>query len=383
VLVLAPFPPRLDAVHGGGRAVARLLLLHAESSRVALLALRGPGEPGIDDAVASACELVELVEHVPVGRSLRVAWRERRRAGELLRGRPLWVVSATNRAYREELERLCADWRPDVVLAELGVMGGYLPVVSRPARRVLVDHDPGVRRANSRLSRRAWSRFAQTAAAAADAVVVFSDEDAAAMRPLVTSGTVLERIPLPWLAPPTALDPVGASPPTVLFVGNFRHAPNRVAARRLVRLLPDLRRRHTDVVLALVGEHPPADIRQEGVIVPGRVDDVTPWLAAAAVVAVPLEDGGGVRVKVAEALAAGKAVVGTPLAFEGLGVENGREALIEVEDSGLVEAISGLLEEPERRRALGAAARAWAERLPAPASIEASYEALYRRLGAR
>jgi len=80
LLVLAPFPPRLDASHGGGRSVARLSQLHATRNDVALLVLRRPGELEVDGAVAAACEFVREVERIPVGRSVPVAWRERQRA---------------------------------------------------------------------------------------------------------------------------------------------------------------------------------------------------------------------------------------------------------------------------------------------------------------
>jgi glycosyltransferase involved in cell wall biosynthesis len=382
LLVLAPFPPRLDADHGGGRAVAQLLQLHAASNRVVLLALRRPGERGVDGAVAAACEHVEVVENAPVGRSAGVAWRERGRALELARGRPRWVASVTNSRYRQALVRLCAEWRPDIVQAELGVMATYLPSVQDGTPRVLVEHDPGVRRAGAVWSRHAWRRFARAATSSADAVVVFSDEDAAAERQVIAKTTLLERIPVPWPVPARALDPVGGRPPTVLFVGNFRHGPNREAARRLARLLPEWQRRHPDVVLALVGDDPPRELERPGIAVPGRVDDLTPWLDDAAVVVAPLTEGGGVRVKVVEALAAGKAVVGTPRAFEGLSVEAGRDALVERDDAGFVAAVAGLLDDPLRRGALAAAARLWAEALPSAASIGAAYDSLYARLEA-
>jgi glycosyltransferase involved in cell wall biosynthesis len=78
------------------------------------------------------------------------------------------------------------------------------------------------------------------------------------------------------------------------------------------------------------------------------------------VVAAPLRLGGGMRVKVLEALAAGKALVATPLAVSGLGLDPGAHALVGESDTELTEALAALLADPDRRRRLGRAARDWA-----------------------
>ena len=378
LLVLTPFAPRLDAPHGGGRSVARLIQLHATRNRVGLLTLRRADEPDVDPALAAVCEFVREIERVPVGRSARVAWRERQRALALARGHPLWAASVQTRAFAHSLVELCVEWKPDIVQAEFGVMGTYLPNAPRPARRIVVDHDPAIRHSGRGVARWRRRRFAR--ASAADAIVVFTTEDERAVRRMAPPETMIARIPLAWRQPHAALDPLGSDPLTVLFVGSFRHPPNVAAARRLAALLPELRRHFPDVVLALVGEEPPADLAAAGALVPGRVDDVEPWLASAAVVAAPISDGGGTRVKVIEALAAGKAVVGTPLAFEGLNVQDGRDAIVATDDGAFADAVVQLLADPGRRRQLGTAAHAWAERLPTADEIEDAYESLYHAL---
>jgi glycosyltransferase involved in cell wall biosynthesis len=381
LLILSPFPPRLDASHGGGRTVARLVQLHATRNRIALLMLRRPDEAGIDDATAAQCELVREVPRVPVGRSPRVAWRERRRALALAQGEPLWAASILTRDFGRSVVELCSEWRPDIVQAELDVMGAYLPYAPRPARRVLVEHDPSLRRTAGALT--LWRRRRLVRRCPADAVVVFTAEDERTLRPVVPRDIPIATIPMVWRDDRPALDPVGSEPPTVLFVGSYRHPPNLAAARRLAALLPELRRDVPESVLALVGEEPPPDLTTSGAVVPGRVDDVEPWLDKAAVVAAPIADGGGTRVKVVEALAAGKAVVGSTRAFEGLDVEDGRDAVIADDDASFGRALVDLLENPERRRELGSAARAWAERLPSADDVEDAYQSLYDSLGAR
>ena len=44
LLVLAPFAPRLDAPHGGGKSIAQLIAELGLRHRVALLALRPDGD---------------------------------------------------------------------------------------------------------------------------------------------------------------------------------------------------------------------------------------------------------------------------------------------------------------------------------------------------
>jgi glycosyltransferase involved in cell wall biosynthesis len=124
---------------------------------------------------------------------------------------------------------------------------------------------------------------------------------------------------------------VGSEDGRLLFVGNFGHPPNVDAAFRLTRdILPAVRRGGLSVQLDLVGDNPPPELREMAspvVNVTGRVPDVTPYLDRASLVVVPLRMGGGMRVKVLEALGAGKAVVASHLATEGLDLVDGQHVV--------------------------------------------------------
>src|SRR4029434_10391838 len=117
------------------------------------------------------------------------------------------------------------------------------------------------------------------------------------------------------------------------FTGSMDWIPNEDAMRFFCRdILPRIRGAEANVTLSIVGRRPTQDVRQlaemEGIEVTGSVDDVRPHLARAAVYIVPLRIGGGTRLKIFEAMAAGKAVVSTTIGAEGLPTESGRHLLI-------------------------------------------------------
>ncbi len=72
------------------------------------------------------------------------------------------------------------------------------------------------------------------------------------------------------------------------------------------------------------------------------VPDVGSFLNAATVVVAPLRMGGGIRIKVIDALAFGKPTVATPLAAEGLNVSDRRELLLADDDEAFAGAVSAL-----------------------------------------
>jgi glycosyltransferase involved in cell wall biosynthesis len=93
-----------------------------------------------------------------------------------------------------------------------------------------------------------------------------------------------------------------------------------------------------------------------------------------------MRSGGGIRIKVMEAVIAGKAVVATRLAVEGLSLADGKEVAIADQDGEIVGRILDLLEHPDKRKTLAENARAWAiANLSWEKSIQ-RYEALYENL---
>ena len=103
-------------------------------------------------------------------------------------------------------------------------------------------------------------------------------------------------------------------------------------------------------------------------------------MRAATIVVAPLRSGGGMRVKVLEALAAGKAMVGTSRAFEGMGVIAGRHALIADDEHGFIESVARLLDDAPLRIALGTAARAHVTDAFSWDRTAAAYEGVYERV---
>jgi glycosyltransferase involved in cell wall biosynthesis len=127
-------------------------------------------------------------------------------------------------------------------------------------------------------------------------------------------------------------------------------------------ILPLIRAEEPDVTLSIVGRTPTPAVQKlaadHGVVVTGRVDDVRPFMAAAAVYIVPLRIGGGTRLKIFEAMSMGKAVVSTTVGAEGLPVTNGTHLALADSPQLFAETVLGLLRNVEQRRALEAAAHA-------------------------
>ncbi len=391
ILVLARCAPRWEGAHGGARAVAGLVSGLAERNRVALVYLRAADEPAVSEDVATACEqVVEVPRDEPRAGFGRIVQKARNMIG-LLAGRPVWVSKWSARALPAALRRTIRDWQPDVLQVEFEVMARFLDAV-RDLRipTVLTVHDPGLARAResvnghglvARRDARAWGRFERGVFATVDAVVAFTPRDAAALR-AHAGATPVRCIPLGHPVPATAASPTGAPEPSALFVGNLMHPPNRDAANWLVeRIFPEVVRRVPAARLMLLGEGTGAlDGARPLVVGAGRVPDIWPYLDAANVVVAPIRTGGGMRVKVLEALAAGKAVVATPRAVEGLDVAHGRELLIAETATDFADAIARLLLDPELRAGLARAARDWAEANLGWARTVAGYGELYREL---
>jgi GT2 family glycosyltransferase/glycosyltransferase involved in cell wall biosynthesis len=117
----------------------------------------------------------------------------------------------------------------------------------------------------------------------------------------------------------------------VLFVGGFRHLPNRDAALWLVgEILPRVREVLGPVPLWLIGEAPPAELvaRAGRDSCLGAVDDLGPWLQRARVSVAPLLWGAGLKGKVHQSLASGLPCVATPVAAEGFEAHPGRDLLV-------------------------------------------------------
>jgi glycosyltransferase involved in cell wall biosynthesis len=386
VLVVAPFPPRLDGRHGGSRALGQLLDHLATRHRVALLVLRSQEDLGVDDTLRERCELVEEFEIPPVGKSLaaRLVNKVRLR-GALLGGMPGWASQRRAAGFAARIAELVRVWEPDVVQLEYRIMGQFLPALKGcPAIRVLVDHDPeGPEGCESHalelIERRAWKSLGRAVARQVDSVVVFTERDRRTVSD-VTGSTPVTCISLAYDLPRVALDPVGNGC-RVVCVGSFIHPPNSDAAKWLARdIFPAVRARVPAATLELVGSHAPAEILAlagGGVTVWSDVPDVWPHLDAAAVVTAPIRLGGGMRVKVLEALCGGKAIVATPLALEGLDLSDGQNVVVAESGEDFAEALVELLGDPRRRAAIGRAARRWAEsNLDLEAEVR-KYEALY------
>ena len=123
---------------------------------------------------------------------------------------------------------------------------------------------------------------------------------------------------------------------------------------------PLVRDRRPELRLVIVGAQPPKQVlrvARAGYVVTGTVDDVRPYYHSALVSVVPLRVGGGTRLKVLEAMAAGTPVVSTSLGAEGLAVTHGKDILIADTPHAMADAVVSMQAESPQWQELVANAR--------------------------
>lgn len=320
ILVLAgetPLPPT-----SGGRQ--RVLYLTRELARVAQVDLVALGP--VPDAASEAFSLRGIPHETGRYTTLATALRRPYMAGKLA---------------SPALGELAAQARVDTVQAEFpylvpAALRSGAPVILS-AQNVETEVLASLARNDPRILHRlrwAWEsrkteRFERWAAGRVAAVSVPSDHDAGiferwgAKRVVVVpngvdTAAVEHRPPLPGAA--------------LVYVGHYGYRPNVLAARELAeQILPRVIAEVPEASVRLVGREPGADLVRLSaprIELTGEVADPISHLHAARAVVVPLRAGGGSRLKVLEALAAGTPVVSTPLGIAGLELERGAHVLV-------------------------------------------------------
>jgi glycosyltransferase involved in cell wall biosynthesis len=399
ILIVAPMPPQ----PAGGGAIPVLLDAQIaglrERNEVTFVSAVGE-EPGEAEA-AEQLGGSGLDAHFADRRQPQAArrrWRRRARMASswLLGGRPWRAVWFADPGIQAILDRLASTHSFDVAVVEDSAMSGYRLPAGVPAllteHEVLrprpVDWRPGSAPnwpgwAFGELDWRKRPRFQRAAWRCFDRVLAFGNRDASAIAELAPEVATRVRVSPFGLTLPALADPAGEQPDSVLFVGNFSHQPNRDAALWLAReIMPALLSQRPGARLRIVGSSATPEILAlagEAVEVIADAPSVEPYLAAAAVVVAPVRTGGGMRMKVLQALGAGKAVVTTSRGSEGFDCFEAAAPLTVADDAGsFASGVAELLSDPERRRALSQAARGFAEAHYGPSAWARRLEDAYR-----
>jgi glycosyltransferase involved in cell wall biosynthesis len=177
----------------------------------------------------------------------------------------------------------------------------------------------------------------------------------------------------------------GREPLTMLFIGSFRHDPNRVAMDWFVHeVMPLILARQPAARLIVAGSDPPpahAYPDFAGALeMLGYVEDVRQPLARFAVFVCPILSGSGVRVKLLEAFAAGIPAVSTRVGAEGLARKDGEFCLLADDPRGFAGRVLSLFEDPPAAQAMALRARAEVEANWDMAAITRSLVESYRAL---
>jgi glycosyltransferase involved in cell wall biosynthesis len=361
VLILAPRYPS-PAWRGDQVRVLQLAKALSRSVDVRLLAFGPSDAPPIEGIEARS------IAFSPAGRlSANLRSPSPRLPGQVR----LFLDRAMERAVADEI----SGWRPEVVHATLARTAPYLPPPGSAHRHLdLVDslylnmreraRSSGIAgRAAFGFEARLMRDYERTQAARADSASAVSEADRLAAglpeRSVIPNGVDLDAF---------GYEEPGARAPEILFFGNLGYFHNQEPARFLAaEVLPRVREQVPGATLRVAGARPSASLRQAlaraGAELVDSPPDMPAQLRRAAVAALPMFSGSGIKNKVLEAFSIGLPVVSNRLGIDGVaGAVPGEHYLLAEGGEGIADAAATLLQDEAERRRLAAAGRALVER---------------------
>lgn len=325
---------------------------------------------GAIETFAPFCQQLEVLEIPP-------EWSKWRRYLSLITYRAPYhnVLPRYTPEFRAKLKNILRLVKPDLALFLYVPMADYRHELPSDLPKVL-DHPDAFSASNFIAAKQSnhWHRrlfaladawkfreFQRRAANEFNRNIVVTEEDRRLLKTLCPSATVavlpmgvdIDRIVPTYSESVEGID--------LLLTGIFTYAPNIDAAQFLCKeILPRVRQRRPSVNALLIGWQFNDEVKalaSDRVKLLEKVPDIRPYLASAKIFVAPYRFVFGIRYKILEAMAMGKAIVGTSAAFTGIPVQDGLHALVRDDPEEFAKAILALLEDEGLRRSLGKAAR--------------------------
>jgi glycosyltransferase involved in cell wall biosynthesis len=286
---------------------------------------------------------------------------------------PFIVGRFVSKDFRDALRSTLRRFAPDVVQIESPFLLPYADVVRSEGNARIVLRSLNVefriweglvRTERNPLRRIALRRIASSLRTyevrqldTPDAIVPISSDDAEDFRRLGCTRPI-HVVPCGIALPEGRRgDPI---PNSVGFIGSLDFRPNQEAVAWIVgELWPRVVERVPEARLSIAGSSAPDWLRRRMTSIDfrGAVDAATAFMNSMSVMIAPLFAGGGMRIKVLEAMALAKPIVATKLGAGGLHVEHGRDILIADDAASFSDAVALLLRDRKMAVRIGDAAR--------------------------
>ncbi|HRQ39107.1 MAG TPA: glycosyltransferase [Chloroflexota bacterium] len=386
-----PYPPQ----QGTSLRNFHIMRGLAADHEITLLSFLEEGQTADPHQIQPLIELCHQMETVPAP-----ARSSGQRLRQLLTTRlPDMAHRLYSPAFADRLRHLLAGNHFDMVQVEGIELARYLDVIRVANREIKIVFDN--HNAETELQRRnmqtdwrqprrwpaavySWvqvgrlARFERWACASADAVTAVSETDKHHLQSLMSQSFEVAQDKSPISVIPNCIDiteyqDLSGLPNLtglnlnydLVFSGKMDYRPNVDAVLWFAdEVWPLVRAARPSTTWAIVGQkpHPRLDRLRDvpGITVTGWVADVRPYLSGASLFIMPFRIGSGTRLKLIEAMAAGKAIVSTRVGAEGFPVADGREILLAEGAAEMSTAVLRLLDDPAACTRLGAAARQFA-----------------------
>jgi len=371
-LVITP-EPAWPVRNGSDVRINQLIRSMAEFSEFDVVTLAAPFvhvDPGETRRQLGARSL-NVIRHSPPLKQI-VALKS------LLTSKPMGLLTYCSEPLRNAVAALSARNRYDLCIVFGGFcMAGYAADVQartyvldmcddaalNKERRALVA-DNGLARAFYRWQAKLIRSYLRSASPAFTRILASSAVDAESLSRYVDVPVVTVRNSVDaGLFHPAHVGVSAPHNPLLLFVGAMHYRPNRDAVRWFTSsVMPLILDENPGTRLQLVG--PGSEgvaIDSPSVVALGFTENLPAEYRKCDVFVCPLRVGTGIKNKMLEALSSGCAIVSTEIGIEGLAVRHEEHLLVANDPLEFAVAVSRLLREPELRKRLGKAARAFAE----------------------
>ncbi|WP_224963026.1 glycosyltransferase family 4 protein [Geomonas subterranea] len=383
ILFVSLFLPQQKAYHAGGRYVNELVRRLSQRHEIHLATRLEEGEEPLLSELAPYCAGIHPFSYPRLPK--RGVLASLRLAANYL----AFSIFANRLIQRGDYDLVQVEWVETAVMIRRGAAPMVLDahdVITKPARRSYLRSRGFARLAQ--LVRWQLVRFLEVAIMGRfDRIFTMSEFDRGYLLDLAP-GLKVTTVPIP-----AGMDLSTATYPRVpgrlLFLASYKYRPTNVEAALWfhTEVLPLVRREVPEAEFVIAGFGPPPQLvelaeRDPQTRVTGFVDDTDELYKSASVFVAPILTGGGIIVKVLDALAAGTPVVTTSFGNEGIGAIAGRDLLVADTAREFAAAVVTLLRDRPYAEQVAASGSAFVAGHFSIAAVLERIESSYRELAA-